>query len=316
MAQPSPSLMSATAILFPREAPRAWQTKHAEAEALVTSRALPGFDKRAALAFLHRILMPRSLRWSYLVVGKTGSSSVLMALHGLEFGQPLSTRTDSASLNSDAIGHHLTHAGLLRQLIEIGPPDPLLNKTLRLTSTRHPAERMISAWIYVCSANRQAHADFLQERLLMTILTGLDWDRHAGTPEGFARFLDFLLMAEDPVQGIILDLHLLPMHQVIRPELYRPHLVVRVEEMAAALTRLAEQLGRPAPQAAPRANCQPDYDAASYLQSPGIAAHLERLCAEDCRMFGYHPDPMAPLLDLPDLLSEAKVALSDKGTGA
>ena len=295
---------SASSILFPRGVTRAWQAKHTDADALVALVGRPDFVKADALAFLHRILMPRSLQWSYLVVGKTGSSSVLMALHQLEFGHRLSARSDAGSLNADAIGRQLASAGLLSPLIEIDAPLPQLEQSLRMTSVRHPAKRLLSAWLYLGEANRRADAAFLQERLLMTIMAGIDWDRDAGTVEGFDRFLDFLLMAQDAAQGISLDLHLLPMHRVIHRHVFKPHLVMRLETLSRDISLLAQHLRQPVPETVPAANQQRKYDAAPFFASQAVQGRLIQLCSDDCKLFGYELDPDAPPLGLADRLTD------------
>lgn len=279
-------------ILFPPQGDLPWQEQRAQAAAFAA--ASPGLDPEAALRLLHRTLTPVSGRWTYLVVGKAGSSGILGALHALEFGTPLSVHV-ADEINANAAGHNLVAARLLSPLATQADAAGRLSRALRLTSARHPVRRLVSAFRYLCRADARGAPQFLRERLLMSILCGFDWTRDRDTPDGFVRFLDFLLAAAASDGTLSLDLHLADQSAIIRPDIYRPDVVIRLEAADAALADIAARLDRPAPAPLALRNAQPSADLAALVRQPAAVGRLSQLCDADCARFGYDPDIDAPL---------------------
>ena len=256
-------------------------------------RSLPdAFANRNRLHqyFLYTFV-PRNLAWAFKPNNKAGSSSVLAFLFALEFGQPLSAEIANP-FEQDTITHRLAEARLLARLPEhpdVSDAQAALGQCLRLTTVRHPASRALSGYFYICRAQQAGSEAFARHRLRMTALVGFDWARHIGTPDGFVRFLDWVA-AEDALGGWMADAHFRPQTTNIRPEILRPDIIGRTEDLGSFYTEVCARLGRELPDSAmqPR-NRQPKTDPTPFF-TPEARARIASIFAADFAAFGYEPD--------------------------
>lgn len=237
--------------------------------------------------------VPRNLAWAFKPNNKAGSSSVLAFLFALEFGQPLSAEI-ADPFEQDTITHRLAEARLLARLPEhpdVTDAQASLAQCLRLTTVRHPASRALSGYFYICRAQQAGSEAFARHRLRMTALVGFDWARHTGTPDGFLRFLDWI-GAEEELGGWMADAHFRPQTTNIRPEILRPDIIGRTEDLGAFYTAVCARLGRELPHGVmqPR-NRQPETDPSPFF-TPEVRARIARIFAADFAAFDYEPDRM------------------------
>lgn len=257
--------------------------------------ALP--SNEAAAQYLRRIHVPASLRWAFLNNGKAGTSSSRRLLFQLEFGVPLTVAWDvSDDINSDAVAHRLQGpSGILRPAALIADPLNRLAGSLRLTTVRHPLDRALSAFEYLCKSHDLRHSWFVQDRLRMNAMVGFDWDRHPRTAEGFSRFLDYAGQTIATAGAQAVDPHWRPQIDNILPDIFRPDLIGRLEDLPAFFSAVAERLDQKLPEEAglPRSNRQ-DYrsDRASLL-TPANRAAIASLYAADFNWLGYTPGDRA-----------------------
>ena len=248
--------------------------------------------------FLSRITVPASLRWAFLTNDKCATSSTLRCLFQLEFGVPLTVALDTSDdINPDSVVHRLHQASVLRKLIELKRGVEILPAALRLTTVRHPATRALSAFFYLCATQDRKHAWMADDRLRMNAIVGFDWDTDCRTLPGHVKFLRYIDHSLQHNQQLRVNPHWRPQVSNIRPQVFRPDLVGRVEDMAPFFHQLAERLGQPLPAGwvEPRANSQPPRDADAF-DSPEIRALIARIYQADFEQFGYDPDrlPDAP----------------------
>ena len=256
----------------------------------------PHFDtEKGARDFLSFPIVGPEGRWAYMPSGKTGTTSALQGLFELEFGVPLATRIAAHdNLNRDQAVHRLTQAGVFLRLAEVpGRKGPLamLDDTVRLATVRHPLARAISGFRYLCRSHAEASPQFQVERLRLAARTGFDWDRHPETAEGLVRFLDHLAaeIAEDGVEAM--DRHFRPQVANVRPDLFRPDITGRTEDLPRFFARIASRLGKPvpAPSASRPLNVQgapPD----TMVAEPSVRRRVLDLFAADFEAFGYEID--------------------------
>lgn len=269
----------------------------AQIEAL--RRAHPGSfaTNDAAGQYLRRIHLPASGRWAFLNNGKAGTSSARRLLFRLEFGVPLSVAWDvSDDINSDAVAHRLQGpSGILRQAAQIAEPMERLDAALRLTTVRHPLDRALSAFDYLCRSHELRHVWFVQDRLRMNALVGFDWDRHPRTAEGFARFLDYAAQIIALAGPQAVDPHWRPQIDNILPDIFRPDLVGRLEDLQGFFAEVAGRLGQALPEGEGRrpSNRQEHRSERAGLLTPANRAAIERLYAADFEWLGYAPDDRA-----------------------
>lgn len=271
------------------ELPPARRTEQAAA----LRRAHPGVfpTPETAAHYLRRIHMPASGRWAFLNNGKAGTSSSRRFLFQLEFGVPLTVAWDVPDdINSDAVAHRLQGAsGILRPALVVPDAEDRLAGALRLTTVRHPLERALSAFDYICRSHDLRHVWFVQDRLRMNAMVGFDWDRHPRTAEGLARFLAYVeqSVAESGAQSV--DPHWRPQIDNILPAIYRPDLIGRLEDMGRFFRDIAERLGQELPEGGDRqpSNRQDRRSDRDALLTPANRRAVARLYAADFDWLGY-----------------------------
>lgn len=246
---------------------------------------------RRASAWLRYTFMPADGAWVFKPNGKTGTTSTLYFLFHLTTGHPLSAGLiEPSGLNEDQAGHALAEARIFSSVLARRGVDPAasLAEALRITTVRHPLARAVSGFRYLCRSDALKSAQFATERLRMTALTGFDWDRDAGTAQGFLRFLEYLSidLAHHPARPV--NSHFRPQVLNILPEVFRPGLVGRCEDLPAFFRALAARLDRPVPDGAlegrPR-NRQPG--SAGDVITPEATRLAAGIFAADFERFGY-----------------------------
>jgi hypothetical protein len=256
-------------------------------------RDFPTWD--ALRGWFRYIFTPASDAWAFKPNGKTGTTSTLYLLFRLEFGHPLTARQhEPDGILADHAAHELAAArvfSLLTERQDVADALAWLEAApLRLTTVRHPMSRAISAFRYLCKADEAQVSRFLKERLRMTARTGFDWTRHPHTAEGFVRYLEFLRMELAHDATLPVDWHLRPQVMNIRPEILRPHLIGRTEDLPAFFAAIAERLDRPLPEGldlAPKNRTQGRGD--DLAADPAARTLVQDIFAMDFESFGYDP---------------------------
>ena len=250
-------------------------------------------------AFYTYLLTPRSGRWAYVSSGKTGTTSTLALLFRLEFGVENSALVaDPSDMNRDAAMHRAVNAGVFRSLHARDDIDSLsgyLANTLRIATVRHPTDRAWSAFRYLCRSQDLRHMQFAAARIRLCALTGFDWDSHARTREGFERFLDFVAIELGEDSALLPDNHWRPQWLDIRPDLFRPDVLGRLEQPDALIAALVDRLGRaPGDDGAIRRgdlNGDPGAmrDRPGWMTAPSVVTRLAHVYGTDYEAFDYDP---------------------------
>lgn len=254
----------------------------------------PAFRNRAEMeAFFRYVFTPRSNRWAFLSSGKTGTTSAIGMLFELEFGVPLTASAGSLTdMNRDGAVHHTIEAGVFRALHQRADIDSMtayLRGTLRIATVRHPTDRAWSAFRYLCRSQDLAHPQFAQDRIRLCATTGFDWTRHARSRDGFLLFLDYVALGLSESGGMPVNNHWRPQVMDIRPDLFPPDILGRMEDPAAFAAALQARLG-PSARLAPRAlNRSDDGDHPDWLSESAVRARLEQVYAADYEAFRYDP---------------------------
>ena len=263
--------------------------------AKATCKAFPEAISRTTVAaqFLNLIILPPSLRWSFISVGKSASTSTLHALYVLEFGHPLTADvTPLDDINPHAAVHTLPAHGVFARALEQGlsMPDLLGLASLqeRICVVRDPLDRAVSGFRYLCTSHRLKARWFARDRFLMDAAVGFDWDRHPDTAEGFERFLDFLAWQIDSSGVDSLNGHWRPQAAFIKPEVYAPTLIGRMEDMPAYFDLLSSRLGVTHKVERLQKNSQPETDL-SALCTAAARRRCAELFADDYEIFDYTP---------------------------
>lgn len=259
--------------------------------------AVPGAfpDAAAAKRFVQLIYFPASRRWRYQLNGKSGNTFVLNLLFELEFGTPFTCRlTETDNQHPDFALFQQPQARLLANVLSTQEDvSAVLDfPGLSLATVRDPFSRARSGFRYLCRSHEIGDRRFLSERLRLNALARFDWERDPLTTRGFGKFLSYLAMIAGTEGADALDPHWLPQHLHIRPDLYKPDLIGRTEDLAAFATDLAARLDRPLPGLAGlKSNATAHAGGAgAFYDDPAMARMVRDLYAEDFRIFDYDPD--------------------------
>ena len=76
----------------------------------------------------------------------------------------------------------------------------------------------------------------------MTAMAGFDWDADLDSLTGFQKFLDFV-EASQSIGRYQLDRHVAPQSTSMPKDIFKPHIVGRIEEYGAFLQALAAEFG-------------------------------------------------------------------------
>ena len=245
-----------------------------------------------ALDFLSRIFVPASKRWAFLSNGKSGTSSTQHFLFQLEFGVPLTVALDHPDdVNPDAAVHRLHQANVLRKVIDLPQGIAVLPDLLRLVTVRHPGDRALSAFFYLCATHDRAHPWMAEDRMRMNAMVQFNWNSDTRTASGYQKFLRYIDISQHHPGNLRVNPHWRPQILNICPDVYRPDLIGRTENLAAFFHAIADRLGQPLAPGwqAPRANSQEKPDLSPF-RTPATHDLLRRIYAADFAQFGYDPD--------------------------
>lgn len=249
----------------------------------------------AARRFVQLIHFPPSRAWRYQLNGKSGSTYMLNLLFELEYGTPFTCHVDHAETGNqhpEFALFQLPQAGLWANAIQAGDKlGQFLNfPGLSLATVRNPFDRALSGFRYLCRSHRLGDRRFLAERLRLNALARFDWSRDGDTPAGFARFLGYLRDSAAAQGADSLDPHWMPQSLHLRPEIYRPDMVGRTEDLDSFARALARRLDRPLPDLARLRRNSGDRDTraipADFL-TPTCRALIEEVYEEDFELFEY-----------------------------
>jgi hypothetical protein len=246
-----------------------------------------------ALAHLHRIHLPATLDWAFLNNSKAGTSSARRFLFRLHFGVPLTTAWHVPNdINTDSVVQNLQGpAGLWRQSGALPAPLRTLDAALRLTTVRHPVSRAVSAFAYICAANDQAHSRFVMDRLRMNVVVRFDWTSDPRTADGFCKFLDYVAWCQETIHPADINPHWRPQIDNVLPQVFRPDIVGRLEDLPAFYRDVAARLDKPLPDgfAHPASNRQ-TYSKGRDVLTDAAMERIRHIYARDFAWLGYPED--------------------------
>lgn len=258
------------------------------------ARSREHFESRQAHdAFFSNLITPKSGRWAFVSTGKTATSSALDLLFSLEFGFPNSVSlNDPSDLNHDPQTHRCVNHGIfrvLRQRADLVSFHDYLDQTLRVATVRHPANRLWSAFRYICRSDREKHPMFLADRLKMCAVVGFDWTKHPETKDGLVRFLDYISYICEQTVGLGLNNHWQPQWMVVRPTFFRPDIVGRAEQPDQFARDLITRLDGD-PNLVPLRRNQSmaaENQLPAFFHDPEVRCPLARIYEGDFQAFGY-----------------------------
>lgn len=260
-------------------------------------KAAPGVfsDAAAAKRFLQLIYFPASRHWRYQLNGKSGNTFTLNLLFELEFGGPFTCRlNDTDNQHPDFALFQLPAARLMENAIGAEDTiDAVLHfPGLSIATVRNPFSRAVSGFRYLCRSHEIGDRRFLSERIRLNALEGFDWDKDPHSPRGFNKFLDYLGRMAETEGPDKIDPHWLSQQLHIRPDLYKPDLIGRTENLAPFAKELAERLDHPLPDLSRlKSNRTKKVSGSLFLyDDPAAIRKVRSLYAEDFIIFGYDPD--------------------------
>lgn len=244
-------------------------------------------------AFLERVDVPASLRWALAINPKCGNTSVKRFLFHLEYGCELSADYTSVfDINSDGPAQRLSVAGVYRNLSMIDGADTILQKALRITTSRHPVSRAVSMFNYLCRSNINGHAFFVDQRLRINAAVGFDWKSDVNTPAGFDKFLRYmeLCYAESAVSEI--DFHWRRQVDTVRPDYFKPDIIGDVDRLAVFYAQVAARLSTGLAIKTDRAasNQFASTDAVDRVLTPAALDRIVKVYEADFTWLGVQPD--------------------------
>lgn len=247
--------------------------------------------KTAAAGYLFQIILPPSMKWGYISVGKSASSSTLRYLFQAEYGCDMTAKIKPEhDINPAAALHMLVEHGIFSRALWQGmsAQDILSPKgpRERICVVRDPLARAVSGFHYLCQSHRRQSLWFARDRFRMNAVLGFDWDRHCDTAEGFERFLRYVAWQIETEGVDRVDGHWRPQKAFIKPTVFRPTITGRMEDMAGYFKLLSDRLDTPPPASLPWENKQDTGTVDLRAHKPSQAL-VRQIYAEDYEAFGY-----------------------------
>jgi hypothetical protein len=243
--------------------------------------------------YLRSVILPPSLRWAYVLNGKSASSTLLRFLFRVEFGSELTVAFDSNwDINPAALVHQLYDRNVFHRAVWIPlSAGELLERPdlLRIALVRHPLARAISAFRYFCRSNELRHGFFLEDRLRINAMTGFDWHRMPYTEAGMLSFLDYIEADQSRFGSARVNHHWRLQADNVYPEIFRPTHLGKVETLDSFLRELWERLvpaGEALPEGLVSENRQPA-NPTGVLDTQAVRRRVETIYARDFEAFGY-----------------------------
>lgn len=239
--------------------------------------------------FFNSIYMPASKRWAFKMNHKAASSSAMRMLFALECGHHITASyRDEHDINNDAISRLLTNGDFFRRIHYTQGGIEALGSVERIAIIRHPARRVLSAFLYICLAQKRQNRAHAEARLEMTAMTGFDWNVHMDSVKGFIRFLDYIEAIAELRPHRRLDGHWRQQYENIRPDVFKPTILGFTEFMKGFRNTLSERFGvRNLPVPASNVQTGEGDVYTACLQAPGVRKRIEHLYRQDFETFGY-----------------------------
>jgi hypothetical protein len=246
---------------------------------------------KAARDFLFQAILPPSMRWCFMSVGKNASSSTLRFLFRAEFDCELTVNvTPRSDINPSAQVHMLTEHRLFSRALLLGISAPDLlgaeGPQERICVVRDPFARAISAFRYLCRSHILGSRWFAFDRFRMNAVSKFNWERDVDTERGFIIFLEYVAWQIDADGPEAVNAHWQPQFTFIKPAVFNPTVIGRMEDLGCYFRTLSERLDAPFPEALPWDNRQPTapQDLRSSMRAQAIC---KEIYAADYEAFGY-----------------------------
>ena len=245
----------------------------------------------AARGFLHQIILPPSMNWGFISVGKNASSSVLNLLFRAEFAVDMGVSvTPESDINPAAAIHMLADNRVFARALHRGLSLPDLlgarGPKERICVTRDPMARIVSAFRYFCQSDTLHSRWFAGDRFRINAALGFDWAHHPGTPEGLRRFLRYIAQEVDQVGTDNVNGHWRPQVDFIKPDAFAPTLTGRMDDMEVFYRALSARIGFALDGPAPWENRQ-NTEADPLLSDAPAQTLCQQIYASDYQAFGY-----------------------------
>lgn len=273
---------------------RAPVSQAAQRVAIRNSRAdFPGqFRSNEDVGFyLMQVTLPPSMRWGFISVGKNASSSTKRLLFRAEFGSEMTTEVlPLHDINPSAAIHVLTEHRVFTNALQMGLSARQILGTKgpkeRICVLRDPMARAVSAYRYLCKSHVEKSRWFSGDRFRMNAVTGFDWNQHTGTLDGFHRFLDYIAWQIDAEGVEQVDGHWRPQVEFIKPAIFQPTIIGRMEDMAPYWRTLSERFGVPLADDSPWENRQPPAPD-DMARDTSAVTKVQAIYSADYEAFGY-----------------------------
>ncbi len=245
----------------------------------------------SARSFLSQVILPPSMKWGFISVGKNASSSVLNLLFRAEFGTRLGVSvTPESDINPAAAIHMLADNRVFARALHRGLSLPDLlgaqGPKERICVVREPMARVVSAFRYFCRSDTLHSRWFAGDRFRINAALGFDWARHPGTAEGLHRFLRYIAQELDQVGADHVNGHWRPQVDFIKPDAFAPTLTGRMEDMETFYRALSTRIGFSPDGPAPWENRQ-NTEADPLLADAPARTLCQQIYGRDYEAFGY-----------------------------
>ena len=253
-------------------------------------------NKEAARDFFFQIIFPPSMRWTFISTGKNASTSVLNWLFEQEFGVPLTVKAEHPiDINPASEIHTLPIYGIFSRALLQGynmehfkPPERSIE---RLCVVRNPFERAISAFRYLCKSQKLESRWFAPDRFKLNAFFRFDWEKDMDTPKGFLLFLNYIQWQIELEGADAVNDHWRPQYTFIKPDLFEPTVIGRMEDMDRFYSEASERIGFPSPLSPKQKNAQTTSaqkaDLFKLYDSPEARGLCSQIYQQDYEHFGY-----------------------------
>ncbi|MBJ3776060.1 sulfotransferase family 2 domain-containing protein [Acuticoccus mangrovi] len=246
-----------------------------------------------ARRYFSLVQFPVSRRWRYQLNGKTGNTLTLHLLFRIEFGSDFTTAyKEHSNQHPEFAIFQLRQSGLLACASELrseGPNAFLQFPGVSIATVRNPFTRTVSSFLYFCNSHRVGDARLLKERIRFNVVTGFNWGKDIDTVRGYEMFLEYVHYMRENYAPHELDAHWLPQTEHIQPEIYRPDVIGRVEDMPKFVADVCEALevSEKIDTRRFKRNKMKVRKVPDFYQSPKAVELVRTIYAKDFETFGY-----------------------------
>ncbi len=276
---------SAPKIYYHAPAPAKTRARHVTR----VHKAYPEIPAEHLRLWMREIYLPADHSWALICPAHTATLATYELLFRLRFGAALPPHPQPThGVGPDTTAETLAAASVLRPCIETLKGVDLLAKTLRITIVRNPTDRAIAAFEALCAAQDAGTPWLYNDRLRLTAQTGFDWLRHARTADGFGKFLRYVATHCSNEAELPVNPNWRPQKRIIKPDLFQPDIIGKVEDFRAFGASVAAGLGLAAIDIQPFApRHEPPLRREAYLNRATNRELLGKIYAGDYETFGY-----------------------------